>query len=159
MLYNSSVDLPLSTRENLVDLLNARVGLLTDLYTQTKLAHWNVRGPHFIAYHELFDGIAGRILDAQDALAERAAQLGGAAGQTIQQVAASTSVEAWPMETRQGSDVIHGLGQRLEHVANLIRADIDRATQLKDADTADLFTEVSRQLDKDLWFVEAHYTA
>ena len=36
------------------------------------------------------------------------------------------------------------------------RKGIDQANDLGDPDTADLFTEVSRGIDKWLWFVEAH---
>ena len=86
-LYQTSVNLAENVREELVFLLNRRVGLFTDLYVQTKLDHGNVRGPHFIAYHELFDSIADHILEAQDSMAERAATLGGQAGMTIQAAA------------------------------------------------------------------------
>lgn len=157
-LHRTSVNLAENVREELVTLLNRRVGLFTDLYVQTKLAHWNVRGPHFIAYHELFDSIAGHILEAQDSMAERAAALGGHAGMTVQAVAEESGLGQWPMETRQDSAVIRLVGDRLARAAAQIRPDIDTAANLGDADTADLFTEVSRQLDQDLWFVEAHYT-
>ncbi len=157
-LHHTSVNLPENVREELVRLLNRRVGLFTDLYVQTKLAHWNVRGPHFIAYHELFDSIASHLLVAQDSMAERAAALGGQAGMTVQAVAEESGLGQWPIETRQDSVVIHLVGDRLARAAGQIRRDIDTAANLGDADTADLFTEVSRQLDQDLWFVEAHYT-
>ncbi len=157
-LHHTSVNLPENVREELVRLLNRRVGLFTDLYVQTKLAHWNVRGPHFIAYHELFDSIASHLLVAQDSMAERAAALGGQAGMTVQAVAEESGLGQWPIETRQDSAVIHLVGDRLARAAGQIRQDIDTAANLGDADTADLFTEVSRQLDQDLWFVEAHYT-
>ncbi len=156
-LYQTSVNLAENVREELVFLLNRRVGLFTDLYVQTKLAHWNVRGPHFIAYHELFDSIADHTLEAQDSMAERAATLGGQAGITIQAAAEQSGLSPWPLDTRQDTAVIRLLGERLHHAADQIRADIDTAANLGDADTADLFTEVSRQLDKDLWLVEAHY--
>lgn len=156
--HHTSVNLAENVREELVTLLNRRVGLFTDLYVQTKLAHWNVRGPHFIAYHELFDSIAGHLLEAQDSMAERAAALGGQAGMTVQAVAEESGLGQWPIETRQDSAVIRLVGDRLARAAGQIRADIDTAANLGDADTADLFTEVSRQLDQDLWFVEAHYT-
>ncbi len=153
----SSINLSESVREQLASVLNQRVGLFTDLYLQTKLAHWNVRGPHFIAYHELFDAIAAHLLTAQDTMAERSAALGGVAGMTVQDIASQTALPAWPIRTREDSQVIRMLGERLAVAANLIREDIDTAEELGDQDTADLFTEVSRQLDQDLWFVEAHY--
>lgn len=156
-LHATAIDLKESVREDLVSRLNARVGLFTDLYVQIKLAHWNVRGSHFIAYHELFDTIADHVLEAQDTLAERAATLGGTAGLTVQEVSQQAVLPAWPLTTRRDTEVIRLVGERLARTAQLIRQDIDAATALGDADTADLFTEVSRQVDKDLWFVEAHY--
>lgn len=156
-LEQTAVNLPEPTRVRLVERLNERVGLFTDLYVQAKLAHWNVRGPHFLAYHELFDTVAAHVLAAQDKLAERAATLGGEAGLTVQEVADKTALPVWPRSTRADRDVIQLLGARLGEAANRIRGDIDWAAELGDADTADLFTEVSRQLDQDLWFVEAHY--
>ncbi len=155
-LNKTAINLDTSAREQLVALLNQRVGLFTDLYVQTKLAHWNVRGPHFIAYHELFDSIAAHLLTAQDSMAERAATLGGSAGMTVQDIAKDTTLAAWPIKTRQDHDVIRILEERLGQAGNYIREDIDTAAKLGDADTADLFTEVSRELDHDLWFVEAH---
>lgn len=155
-LNKTAIKLDESAREQLVALLNQRVGLLTDLYVQTKLAHWNVRGPHFIAYHELFDAIAGHLLTAQDAMAERAATLGGSAGMSVQDIAERSVLAPWPIQSRRDHDVIRLLEERLGHASNYIREDIDTATKLGDADTADLFTEVSRELDHDLWFLEAH---
>lgn len=157
MVQKSSINIDEGTREKLVALLNNRVGLFTDLYIQTKLAHWNVRGPHFFLYHELFDAIAGHLLEAQDMTAERAATLGGFAGMTIQDVVSENALPIWPMEMRQDSQLIRTIGDRLNMVAALVRGDINQAASLGDADTADLFTELSRQLDKDLWLVESHY--
>lgn len=151
------INLPDNVREDLSALLNARVGLFTDLYVQMKLAHWNVRGPHFIAYHQLFDEIAGHVLEAQDSMAERAATLGSAAGMTVQQISRESDLPTWPMGVQEDREVIRLVGERLGHAANLIRHNIDTATHQEDADTADLLTEISRELDHDLWFVEAHY--
>lgn len=158
-LQTTQINIDAKVRQSLVTVLNQREGVLTDLYVQTKLAHWNVRGAHFMAYHELFDQIAEHILGAQDTMAERAAQLGGQAGMTLQSIAQETILPVWPIDVRADREVMGLVSERLALVANLIRGDIDRATELGDADTADLLTEVSRQLDKDLWFIEAHLDA
>ena len=150
------IEIPEPVRESLVDLLNDAVVQLTDLGIQTKLAHWNVRGPHFIAYHELFDEVAGHVVEATDAVAERAVMLGGHAGAPVGQIAQETILPPWPLEQRQDREVIRLLRERVALVANRIRRAIDTAAEASDADTADLFTEVSRQMDKDLWFLEAH---
>lgn len=117
------------------------------------MAYCNVGGPHFIAYHELFDSIADHLLEDQDLMAERAAMLGAVSGQMVEEVSGSPLLPGWPKAVRADRQVIPLLGERIAQAANLIRADIDTAANLGDADTADLFTEVPRQPDKDLWFV------
>lgn len=150
------IEMPASTREQVVTLLNQRVAEVTDVWMQIKLAHWNVRGPHFQAYHTLFDTLADHLLEAQDALAERAATLGGEAGMPLGQMAQMANGPTWPMGVRQDRQVIILVADRLSHIANRIRQDIDETAAWGDAGTADLLTEISRQLDHDLWLVEAH---
>ncbi|MBE3551400.1 MAG: DNA starvation/stationary phase protection protein Dps [Kyrpidia tusciae] len=154
-LQSTKISLPENVRRDMVELLNRHVVLLTDLAIQTKLAHWNVRGPHFIAYHELFDDLAGRLTELTDMVAERAATLGGTAGVPVQEVAKRTTLAVWPVEERRDAEVIRLLAERWAVVANSVREAI-AATAETDPDTSDLFTEVSRQLDKDLWFLESH---
>lgn len=154
-LKDTRIQLSGAVRESVVALLNRHVTDLTDLFIQTKLAHWNVRGPHFLAYHQMFDELAGHLDGWIDAIAERAATLGGYAGVPVQEVASSTSLPAWPMEVRSGRGVVEALTERWAGAANGVREAI-AATAVPDPDTSDLFTEVSRQLDKDLWFLESH---
>ncbi|MDP1471854.1 DNA starvation/stationary phase protection protein Dps [Priestia megaterium] len=142
-------------QEHMVELLNQHVTNLTDLFVQTKLAHWNVRGPHFIAYHELFDELAGHIPELIDTIAEQAAALGGVAGRPIQFIASETSLPAWPLEESRDLAVLAALTERWAIVANSVREAIVASAD-EDPETSDLFTEVSRKLDKDLWFLEAH---
>src|SRR5258708_34527199 len=78
-LFATSVNLSEKSRLELIDLLNARLADAIDLKTQTKQAHWNVKGPHFIQLHELFDEVATHADDAADLLAERSTALGGGA--------------------------------------------------------------------------------
>ncbi len=149
-------NLPAASREQLVPLLNALLAAATDLKSQAKQAHWNVKGPQFLPLHELFDGIAGR-LDAQiDDLAERAVQLGGTAHGTIRQVAAASPLPEFPANLTTGLEHAAAIADRLALYGAALRAAIDTATALGDADTADLFTGFSREADKDLWFIEAH---
>ena len=149
-------NIPAAAREQLVPLLNARLADATDLKSQVKQAHWNVKGPQFISLHELFDDIAGRI-DAQiDEIAERAVQLGGTAAGTIRQAAAASGLPEYPAGITAGLDHAAAIADRLAAYGAALRAAIDTATALGDADTADMFTGFSREADKDLWFVEAH---
>lgn len=139
----------------MIDLLNHHVTDLTDLFIQTKLAHWNVRGPHFISYHELFDVLAGHLADITDTVAERVTALGGTAGLPVQEIASTTSLPEWRLQTMKDLSVVETLAERWAIVANSAREAIVTSAA-EDPDTSDLFTEVSRQLDKDLWFLEAH---
>lgn len=152
---NTRINLSEQVRQNMVKLLNQHVTDLTDLFVQTKLAHWNVRGPHFIAYHELFDTLASHLNELTDAIAERATALGGVAGAPVQSIASQTSLDTWPMNLSRDAEVIRMLAERFAVVANSARAAITASADA-DPDTSDLFTEASRMLDKDLWFLEAH---
>jgi starvation-inducible DNA-binding protein len=151
---HTRIDLADETRRAMISLLNRLLVDLTDLDIQIKLAHWNVRGPHFIAYHELFDRIGDHVGEALDSVAERVATLGGVAGVTVQTVAQETALPPWPMSERHDTAVMAALADRLALVANRIRRAVNEAVD--DVGTADLLTEVSRTFDHDLWFLEAH---
>lgn len=152
-------DLAEKTRKKLVDLLQGRLADAIDLGLQAKQAHWNVKGPQFIALHELFDGVHTRVQAQVDDLAERIVQLGGAAHGTLQAAKARSILPEYPLDLASGRGHVEALSQSLAVYGKAIRAAIDDATKLGDADTADLFTEISRAADKDLWFVEAHLGA
>jgi starvation-inducible DNA-binding protein len=149
-------DLPDNTRKAMIALLNARLADAIDLRLAVKQAHWNVKGPDFIALHELFDQIQGRIGTFVDDIAERAVALGGAAHGTAQVVARETKLDAYPTEILSEREHLAMLADRLSTFGKLSRHAIDTAEEAGDNVTADIFTEVSRQIDKDLWLIEAH---
>jgi starvation-inducible DNA-binding protein len=149
-------DLPLAIREKITALLNQQLAVSLDLQLQAKQAHWNVKGENFIALHELFDGVATRVSEAVDLLAERITALGGVAEGTVQAVAKVSPLAAYPLTASTSKQHLEALSAALAQVGAGARQGIATATDLNDADTADLFTEISRQLDKDLWFLEAH---
>jgi starvation-inducible DNA-binding protein len=149
-------DLPGKTRERIIELVNARLADASDLYSQTKQAHWNVKGSSFIALHELFDDVAGVVLNYVDLIAERAVQLGGTAVGTVRSAAAASSLSEYPIDITDGYDHVNALSSALASFGHLARRAIDVASELGDQGTADLFTEVSRGIDKYTWFVEAH---
>ena len=157
-MFSTRNDLPRVTRTKLIDLLDARLADATDLQTQLKQAHWNVKGPAFIALHELFDKINEAVEDYVDDLAERVVQLGGVAHGTARQVAKHSTLPEFPGVT-SGHDHVEAVATVLAAFGKLARAGIERADKLGDKDTADLFTEISRGTDKWLWFVEAHLQA
>jgi len=149
-------DLPQKTRSKVVTVLADRLADATDLMLQTKQAHWNVKGPNFIALHELFDKINDASEEWVDMIAERIVQLGGQAEGTLQAAAARTSMPAYPISIVSGTDHVEALSSALAAFGRKVRNAIDKTDKLGDKDTADLFTEVSRDVDKYVWFVEAH---
>jgi starvation-inducible DNA-binding protein len=158
-MFKTQNDLPESTREEAVELLNARLADCKDLQTQVKQAHWNVKGPNFIALHELFDKINTDVEEYVDEIAERAVQLGGIARGTARMVASRSSLPEYPANAVDGRRHVEALSSALAHFGKAARAAIAQADELDDLVTADLFTEVSRGIDKWLWFVEAHLQA
>ena len=154
--FETRIDLPEGAREELVALLNARLADSFDLYSQLKQAHWNVKGSDFIQLHVLYDDVAESVLGFVDAIAERATALGGLALGTARMAASESTLEEYPIDAVDGTDTVVAIADRLGAYAASVRAGIDTAAALGDQSTADLFTEVSRAIDKHLWFVEAH---
>jgi len=158
-LYKTGNDLPKQARVQVIGLLNARLADAVDLHMQMKQAHWNVKGPNFIGLHELFDKIHAATGNYVDTIAERAVQLGGVAEGTVRIAAQRTQLAEYPHEIAEGPSHVDAVSIALAAFGHEVRASINEADDLEDADTADLFTEVSRGIDKWLWFVEAHAQA
>jgi starvation-inducible DNA-binding protein len=158
-MHSTRNDLSAKTRAKVVTLLNARLADAIDLQLQAKQAHWNVKGPQFIALHELFDQIAGDLGGQVDDMAERITALGGVAEGTVQAVAGRSKLDAYPLEITEGRAHLDALAAALARFAKSVRKAIDEAGKAGDADTSDLFTGISRSADKNLWLVEAHLQA
>jgi starvation-inducible DNA-binding protein len=158
-MFKTKNDLPEATRVKVIELLNARLADCKDLQTQTKQAHWNVKGPNFIGLHELFDKINEEVDEYVDEIAERAVQLGGVAEGTARVVAKRSSLPEYPLNIADGRSHVEALSSALAAFGKGARKAINETNDLGDLDTADLFTEVSRGIDKWLWFVEAHLQA
>ena len=158
-MHNTRNDLPAAARIKLVDLLNARLADAIDLNLQAKQAHWNVKGPDFFSLHELFDKVAEEVEEYVDEIAERITALGGIAHGTAPIVAKSSQLDPYPLDIVNGRDHVNALANALAKAGKTLRAAIDEASKLGDADTSDLFTGASRGLDKLLWLVEAHVQA
>lgn len=149
-------DLKSNAKTVAIEVLNARVADCIDLALLTKQAHWNLKGRQFIGVHEMLDGFRAQVDGYVDTMAERVVQLGGTALGTTQTTAKATTLTAYPLDIYAVPDHLTALIDRYGKAANNIRASIDQADEAGDADTADIFTEVSRGLDKALWFLEAH---
>lgn len=157
--FKTRIDLPADRREKLIALLNQHLADSFDLYSQTKQAHWNVKGPQFHQLHELFDDLAEQVEGYVDLIAERATALGGTALGTVRMAAGASRLTEYPLDAGGSMQHVEALAVRFAALAATTRSAIDAANNLGDADTADLFTEVSRGLDKCLWFLEAHVQA
>jgi starvation-inducible DNA-binding protein len=156
-LYPTKNDLPEATRTQVVALLNQRLADAIDLQTQCKQAHWNVKGPTFIALHKLFDEINEDAEEYVDLIAERIVQLGGIAEGTVGIVAERSALDDYPLTIAKGADHVAALSSALAKFGRTVRMGIEEMNDLQDADGADILTEVSRGVDKWLWFVEAHH--
>lgn len=155
-MYATRIDIAQDIREKVNSVLNQTLAATLDLKTQTKQAHWNVKGTDFYQLHELFDEMAGELEEYVDLVAERVTALGGTALGTARMAAAASILPEYPLEAVGGIDHITALADRYAAYAKHVREAIDSTGELGDADTADLYTEISRTIDKRLWFLEAH---
>ena len=153
---STSIDLNAKTRKPMIDLINQQLADTFDLFSQTKQAHWNVKGPHFGQLHKLFDELAEGLEDHIDMIAERATALGGVANGTARMAANASRLPEYRLGAAEGLEHVRALVERYAEVAKSTRSAIDEADEAGDAGTADMFTDVSRDLDKWLWFLEAH---
>ena len=155
--YATGITIPKDKRADLNALTNGRLADAIDLQMQMKQAHWNVKGPNFIGLHKLFDEVYQAVTGYVDTIAERIVQLGGVAEGTVRLSSARTRLDEFPLGISDGSAHVVAVAKALAAFGGEVRTSISVANDLDDADTADVFTEVSRGIDKWLWFIEAHH--
>jgi starvation-inducible DNA-binding protein len=155
-IFSTRNDLAREVRGKMISLLNQQLADTFDLYSQTKQAHWNVKGAQFFQLHELFDKLAAELLGYVDLIAERATALGGLALGTVRMSASNSQLPESELEITDSLPTVESVAERYAMLAASTRQAIESAESEGDADTADLFTEVSRGVDKALWFLEAH---
>lgn len=158
-MYPTKNSLPEKVRVQMSGMLQSHLSNSLDLTTQAKQAHWNVKGPDFISLHELFDELAEDSEKYSDLIAERIAQLGGVAEGTLRAAAKRTQLPDYPLNISAGHDHVNALAHTLATYGEHVRNAISNANEFKDPDTADIMTQISRDVDKYLWFVEAHLQA
>lgn len=154
--FTTAIDLAGNIRTRMIELLNQQLADTSDLYSQTKQAHWNVKGAQFMQLHLLFDKLAEEVEESIDTIAERVTALGGMATGTVRMAAAASRLPEWPLDIVDSLPVVEELVVRYGDLAASTREAIKTAAEAGDADTADLFTVQSRALDKSLWFLQAH---
>ena len=158
-MHKTRIDLPEKTRADAVKLLNDNLVNALDLHNQCKQAHWNVKGPNFYQLHLLFDKLSEEAREQADELAERVTALGGTAHGTTQEVGKRTALPPYPTDISDGMKHVDALATAHAAYGKRLREGIDAADKLGDKDTADLFTQLSREADQNLWFLEAHLQA
>jgi len=155
-LYPSKIDFSDATRAKLVDLCNQRLADTSDLVSQVKQAHWNVKGPDFQQLHELFDAIHAALEPFVDVIAERATTLGGVALGTVRMAAKATSLKEYPDDIAAGKAHLEAVRDRVAAYAAANRQALEASGKLDDPTTEDMFTEISRTVDLQLYFLESH---
>jgi starvation-inducible DNA-binding protein len=154
--FSTRIDVDADARAELIALLNQQMADNADLYSQTKQAHWNVKGENFMQLHLLYDQVAAVIEPFTDELAERVTALGGYATGTVRMAAESSTLPEFPLDAIDGKATLEALADRWAAYAASTRAAIERAAQIGEPTSEDLFTEISREVDKALYFLESH---
>ncbi|MCA9159812.1 MAG: DNA starvation/stationary phase protection protein Dps [Planctomycetales bacterium] len=154
--FETRIDISEPVRESMVELLNQQLADSLDLYTQVKQAHWNVKGMKFMSLHLLFDNLAANFLRYADTIAERATALGGRAMGTVRMAAANSQLDELSCDLTEGDEFLVAMSDRFARYAASSRTAINRCEMEHDAVTADLFTEITREVDKSLYFLESH---
>jgi starvation-inducible DNA-binding protein len=155
-IYSTRIDISAEIRSQVNLLLNQSLATAIDLKTQIKYAHWNVKGNNFYQLHTLFDEIASEVEEFIDLIAERITALGGEALGTARIAAERSELPEYPFDAVDGMDHVAVLADRLAIYAKTLRQNIGKTDDLGDMNTNDLFIEISRAIDKRLWFLEAH---
>ncbi|MEM9954498.1 MAG: DNA starvation/stationary phase protection protein Dps [Chloroflexota bacterium] len=154
--YRTTVDLDVAVRGEMIGVLNQQLADSLDLYSQTKQAHWNVKGMDFIALHKLFDDVAAAVEETVDTVAERVTALGADARGTVRMSAANSTLPEFPENLEGGEEFVHAMVERVGAYANSSRQAANKALEAGDEITADVFVGITREMDKLLYFLEAH---
>jgi len=155
-MHRTKIDISEKNRVEIIKLLNVSLASTTDMYVQLKQAHWNVKGPEFIALHKLFDELAAGMEEQVDIVAERVTSLGGTALGTIQSAAKNTVLTIYPLDIFSAHDHLEQLTDNFALLCALSRRNIEDAEKLGDIATGDMYIALTRFCDKSLWFLEAH---
>jgi starvation-inducible DNA-binding protein len=155
-MFKTSIDIPEDAREQICEILNRQLADTTDLFTQLKHAHWNVKGPEFFQLHKLYDELAACTLEWSDEIAERIAILGGFVKGTLRMATADTRLPEFPPDCIADLDTVRQLVTAYANYCATTREGIQKTDELGDPTTSDLLTEVSQDADKNRWFLEAH---
>jgi starvation-inducible DNA-binding protein len=104
----------------------------------------------------MFDEMGGAVEEQIDETAERITALGGVALGTAEAVVKGSKLPGYSTEIQAAEAHLRALQSSFSTYGAALRAGINAADEAGDKDTADLFTGSSREIDKFLWFIEAH---
>lgn len=155
-LHPTRIDIPQEIRLYLVTLLNQTLACTVDLRSQVKQASWNVKGKEGAQLHALFDSIATELDAYADLMAERLVVLGGVALGTARTAATQSTLPEYPGDIAAGDAHVLALAERFAYYTTAVRDPIAHAADVGDADTAAVYTDISRGVDKRLQLLEAH---
>ncbi len=156
LLHATRIDIPLEIRAYVTTMLNQTLACTVDLRSQVKQAAWNVKGIAFIQLHALFDTIAVELDTYTDLLAERITVLGGMVRGTIRTAASQSTLLEYPGDLVEGNTHVRALAERFADYAKDLRSCIAHAVDVEDVDTGNVYTDISRGIDKRLSILEAH---
>ena len=157
--FPTHIELAPDVRDQMIQLLNQHLADISDLKSQVKQAHWNVKGMHFFQLHKLFDKMAEELEEFIDTIAERATALGGFATGTVRMAAATSRLPELPTNIDQGKDYLTALAERYAQYGGSLREAIDQSEEARDMGTSDMFIDIVREIDKQLYFLESHLQA
>jgi starvation-inducible DNA-binding protein len=157
--YSTGIHIDAAVRSQLRKLLDQHLADTLDLLSQTKQAHWNATGMYFHQFHKLFDRLAKDLDDHANFIAKRITALGGVAKATVRTAAADSRLPELPLDLGDGKCTVGLLEARYAQLAQTTREAIDEVLRLGDADTSNLLTRTSLDLDQARWFLEAHLRA
>jgi starvation-inducible DNA-binding protein len=144
------------SRVTLVDELNARLCDCCDLFSQIKVAHWNIKGPQFSALHPLFETFGQRLCRTIDCVAERCVTLGGVARGTSRHVAKHSVIPEYPQDTIRDLEHVRLLAERFDKCLVGLKTSRETCIKLNDQDSMDMLNVVIRDMERDNWFLLAH---
>jgi starvation-inducible DNA-binding protein len=158
-MFRSPSQLPEQSRTTIVDELNARLCDCWDLFSQCRVACWNVKGVQFSAFHPMFNNFSQHLYRFTDCLGDRLVTLGGLTRCTTRYAAKSSIIPEYPQDTVRDIDHVRLLAERFDKLLVGLKATRDTSIKLNDQDTAILCSEIIRECEHDCSFLLAHLDA
>ena len=158
-MYPNRIALSDEQKKKVVEAMGPRLAAASDMHSQAKFAHWNVKGDNFYQLHLVFDHVAKTIGKQVDPIAERITQLGGVANGTVRQASCVSNIPEYPVETINGMDHVRALADALGVYCADLREASDKIDEIGDEPTSDFFKQLTVDAEEELYFLESHLEA